>query len=344
MLLHISPARLLRVLISVILAASLFSSCSPPEFEKSCTDGIKNNSETEVDCGGYCPECGTCSDGKRNQGETEIDCGGPCAACPTCTDGLKNGQETGVDCGGPDCLTCPPTCTDGIKNGNETGIDCGGSCPACPTCFDGKKNGTETGIDCGGSCPPCISCTDGIQNGTETGIDCGGSCPPCPSCNDNLKNGDETSIDCGGSCIPCVSNPCALPTSKFRIQHAGQSAVSVQMGTYSGQVSPQISNVFSASAVHNNKTYKLYLYNSGFTLPVPSYLSYRFPLYGSSGKPGNNYWAILQVDGDYYFATDNSAFLNFRYNGSKAYVSTCGLEFKSSSLKDTIIFGFDYQY
>ncbi|MBK7389722.1 MAG: hypothetical protein IPI23_11835 [Bacteroidetes bacterium] len=27
----------------------------------------------------------TCSDGIQNQGETGIDCGGPCAACPTAT-------------------------------------------------------------------------------------------------------------------------------------------------------------------------------------------------------------------------------------------------------------------
>jgi hypothetical protein len=74
-----------------------------------CTDGIKNGSETGVDCGGTCPAC-----------------------APTCTDGVKNGSETGVDCGGT-CPVCAPTCTDGIKNGMETGIDCGGTCPACST-------------------------------------------------------------------------------------------------------------------------------------------------------------------------------------------------------------------
>jgi len=29
----------------------------------------------------------TCSDGIKNQGETGIDCGGPCKPCPTCSDG-----------------------------------------------------------------------------------------------------------------------------------------------------------------------------------------------------------------------------------------------------------------
>lgn len=56
----------------------------------------------------------TCSDGILNNGETEIDCGGPnCEPCkvavtPTCSDGTMNGDETGVDCGGS-CNACPET-------------------------------------------------------------------------------------------------------------------------------------------------------------------------------------------------------------------------------------------
>ena len=42
----------------------------------------------------------TCDDGIENQDETDIDCGGECAPCPTCTDGIKNQNETEIDCGG----------------------------------------------------------------------------------------------------------------------------------------------------------------------------------------------------------------------------------------------------
>jgi hypothetical protein len=52
----------------------------------------------------------TCTDGIKNQGEEEIDCGGPCPACPTCTDGIKNQGELGIDCGGP-CTSCHETCS-----------------------------------------------------------------------------------------------------------------------------------------------------------------------------------------------------------------------------------------
>ncbi|MEM3399272.1 MAG: thrombospondin type 3 repeat-containing protein [Candidatus Micrarchaeia archaeon] len=48
----------------------------------------------------------TCYDGIKNQNETGVDCGGPCEPCPTCYDGIKNQNETGVDCGGP-CPACP---------------------------------------------------------------------------------------------------------------------------------------------------------------------------------------------------------------------------------------------
>ena len=52
----------------------------------------------------------TCSDGIQNNGETGIDCGGPnclpCQVAATCNDGIQNGDETGVDCGGSSCPAC----------------------------------------------------------------------------------------------------------------------------------------------------------------------------------------------------------------------------------------------
>ncbi len=75
----------------------------------------------------------TCTDGIQNQDETGIDCGGSCDPCISCTDGIQNGDETDIDCGGS-CDPCP-TCTDGIQNQDETGIDCGGSCDPCVVPF-----------------------------------------------------------------------------------------------------------------------------------------------------------------------------------------------------------------
>ncbi len=71
-----------------------------------CSDGVQNQGETGIDCGGPCPACASCSDGVQNQGETGVDCGGPCPACASCNDGVQNQGETGIDCGGP-CGACP---------------------------------------------------------------------------------------------------------------------------------------------------------------------------------------------------------------------------------------------
>ncbi|MFN3403808.1 MAG: T9SS type A sorting domain-containing protein [Cytophagaceae bacterium] len=152
-------------------------------FSRSYTDGsfshflgLATNTDT------YCPVYDfRCQNGIKDNGETGIDCGGVCPPCtPTCSDKIKNQNEIGVDCGGV-CAPCPETCSDGIKNQNETAIDCGGVCPACPDpCKNGIRNGNETGIDCGGDCRPCSDfCSDNILNGDELDIDCGGSCKPC---------------------------------------------------------------------------------------------------------------------------------------------------------------------
>ena len=117
--------------------------------------GSFGSSETTNFCLGSGPVA-TCSDGIQNQGETGIDCGGPCTACATCNDGIQNQGETDVDCGGP-CTACP-TCDDGIQNQGETGIDCGGPCSPCggsgSTLLLGSyfETGLDGWIDGGGDC------------------------------------------------------------------------------------------------------------------------------------------------------------------------------------------------
>ncbi len=84
-----------------------------------------------VNTGGDCSPA-TCTDGLRNGTESDVDCGGSCPGCAT-------GKQccAGNDCGALVCQleTCAaPTCTDLVKNGNETDVDCGGgTCPACGT-------------------------------------------------------------------------------------------------------------------------------------------------------------------------------------------------------------------
>jgi hypothetical protein len=73
----------------------------------SCSDGVKNDDETGVDCG--LDSCGPCPDG------------GGCKKPEDCMSGVcKIGK----------CQA--PSCFDQTRNGDEENIDCGGTCNACP--------------------------------------------------------------------------------------------------------------------------------------------------------------------------------------------------------------------
>ncbi|MFB6371814.1 MAG: fibrinogen-like YCDxxxxGGGW domain-containing protein, partial [Bradymonadaceae bacterium] len=210
----------------------------------SCTDGVRNAGETDIDCGG--DACQGCANGKNCR--QDRDCGsgvcraGTCAD-PACTDGVRNGNETGVDCGGPRCEVCEhggrcqknsdcrsgvcdtntcraPTCNDQTRNGDETGVDCGGT--RCGSCAVGEA--CRQGADCESSvCKSgqCASptCSDRTQNGTETDADCGGKdCHPCDvggTCND------------GSDCTTgvCSGNRCASPSCSDGVQNGDESDV-----------------------------------------------------------------------------------------------------------------------
>ena len=74
-----------------------------------CSDGWRNGSETDVDCGGPSPSCARCGtgDGCGVAGDCQsgVCAAGSCQAA-TCGDGVRNGAETDVDCGGPACADC----------------------------------------------------------------------------------------------------------------------------------------------------------------------------------------------------------------------------------------------
>jgi len=187
-----------------------------------CGDNKDNDCNGVIDNG-----CPTCSDGIKNGNESDIDCGGSCGA--TCAD--EKTCNTFSDCVSNRCNfghCAVPTCNDAVRNGNETDIDCGGSCPtkcmlgmscmmasdcadgACmnnicepPSCNDMTRNGTETDIDCGGNCSPCpdmMACA--VPADCMSGACTSGICV-VPTCSDMARNGQETDVDCGGLCSPC---------------------------------------------------------------------------------------------------------------------------------------------
>ena len=170
-----------------------------------CMDGVKNASETDLDCGGgACSKCDVAKGCKTGDDCTTGVCkdtgkGLQCQA-PTNTDGVKNGTETGIDCGGTGNLPC----ADG--QGCVARTDCTSSYCKANVCTaakadDGVQNGDETDVDCGGM-GGSKACSDGLK--CVVGSDCSslvctGLVCQVPSTTDKVKNGTETDVDCGGA-------------------------------------------------------------------------------------------------------------------------------------------------
>lgn len=179
-----------------------------------CSDGVKNQDETDVDCGGA--KCNKCDVGKTCT--ADADCASNscdpatmvCKAGATCGDGVQNGDETDIDCGGGACNTCEigKNCTQDTDCTSNTCDPNSAKCIAAATCSDGIKNQDETDVDCGGAtCNPCALGDTCMQNSDCGTMNCDGTtmtCAPVGNCNDGMKNQDETDIDCGGmTCNAC---------------------------------------------------------------------------------------------------------------------------------------------
>jgi len=132
-------------------------------------------------CSGGSCVAASCSDGIRNQGESAVDCAGPCTTRCAEGDGCSNSADcaSGLSCPPATQRCAPPACQDGLQNGSESGLDCGGTCAGCAA--GGACRGDSdcaTGICSDGSCAT-PSCDDLVRNQDETDIDCGGVCGAC---------------------------------------------------------------------------------------------------------------------------------------------------------------------
>ncbi len=181
------------------------ASSSTGEPAMTCEDGMLNQDETDIDCGGVV--CPACIDGQAclvDEDCTSTVCSEGVCAMPACDDLKPNGVETDVDCGGPDCEPCGDNLACLVGDDCES-LSCVANVCEAATCVDEVKNGGESDIDCGG--PDCDPCPDGgaclmdldCNSGVCTVDICTGA-----TCFDGLLNGEETEIDCGGpACAPC---------------------------------------------------------------------------------------------------------------------------------------------
>jgi hypothetical protein len=199
-----------------------------------CADGMQNNDETDVDCGGMCvldPNDPQNDAGKCDPGEAcliDSDCttntcqGGVCV--DLCINMMQDPGETDDDCGGV-CVEDPndPMNPDGKCISGQLCLvdsDCqshscnvNGLCDPGP-CENLMMDMGETDVDCGDQCvvdpndpmnpagkcfngQTCALDSDCISNMCNAGIcEDGGMCMM-----DNMQNGNETDVDCGGDCV-----------------------------------------------------------------------------------------------------------------------------------------------
>ena len=187
-------------------AAGQTCTCQAPTM----TDGVKNDSETDVDCGGDFVSGGGAN--ASSDGAPLCAVGQACLLGTDCVQGVCNstaGAGLGpVDCPTGDTCACQaPASTDGVQNDSETDVDCGGAllaggapnassdgAPACPA---------DRNCLLGSDCESLVCATGVITTPSANGkaIDCpaGKSCTcQVPAPNDGVKNDSETDIDCGG--------------------------------------------------------------------------------------------------------------------------------------------------
>ena len=180
--------------------------CSKCATGKNCV--VNTDCATNLCSNGICAinSNSTCTNSIKDSTETDVDCGGSCG--PTCQTGklcLRNSDCQGNYCDSTGRCTVP-SCTDAKQNGNETDTDCGGSCEKCELGEDCKSNSDcETGLCKNNVCSKADSCLDGKQGQSETDVDCGGACPTACAKGKSC----ETNADCQQG-LQCLNSVCAV--------------------------------------------------------------------------------------------------------------------------------------
>jgi hypothetical protein len=182
-----------------------------------CHDGLKDGSESDVDCGGSC--AAKCTNGKMCSGSS--DCGDANAICDgahQCCSPSCSGKVCGSDGCGGSCGTCTSTTYPMCNTGGTACVCTNTSCPSplacngtscyCPqgtteSCFDGVDNNCDGLVDCAD--PQCNGvgvCVPTAPGGFSYGyLTTHGSCPGTATA---LYSGVSSPTACTG-CGSCTA-------------------------------------------------------------------------------------------------------------------------------------------
>jgi hypothetical protein len=164
---------------------------------ETCFDGLQNQGEDRIDCGGPCPACACTND-------TQCDDGQFCTGSNTC-DAFGNCQPGSDPCPGQACKEAGNTCVDCIVDADcDDGLFCNG----VETCVNG--NTCLAGLD---PCPfqacddvgdVCLACdNDGTCEPGEDCFNCPGDCisASVPVCGDGVCEAAD-----GENCLTCEAD------------------------------------------------------------------------------------------------------------------------------------------
>lgn len=188
---------------AMVLYSSFYSGVELP----SCSDGIRNQGERGVDCGGPCEESDDCCDnGVKDELEEGIDCDG---VCEPCTELICDGDgacedDRGEDCNNcpEDCMGCEDLCSDGERSAAsaEEGDDCGGYCESL---FDKA---------CDSVCNSDGECDNDLIDYGYTDNEDSENCDDCwcgdEVCDDYERETGECVKDCGAPPARCGDGTC----------------------------------------------------------------------------------------------------------------------------------------
>lgn len=185
-----------------------------------CRNNRKDGSETDIDCGGSCTDCGigkscsidtdcssnfcnssnkcasaSCNDDIRNGKETDVDCGGSCKKCEVDQYCSKNSdcKTNNCDVGSGKCEAVSNKCENDLLDVGETDIDCGGSCPLC---------GIGKSCDSSADCISSAECKNGVCTGKAGDSDGDGVKDDTDNCPDKA-NADQSDVDNDGQGDVC---------------------------------------------------------------------------------------------------------------------------------------------
>ncbi len=352
----------MRTLALSILVISLVAcgkdNKATPDAGGSCTDGILNGDETDVDCGGSCSRDGhKCADTKSCTGASDCEssiCDHGACQVPACGDGIMQAGEMcddgnstlGDGCDDGPMGNCRPTgCGNGAMDPTEecddgnavNGDGCDNNCK-----MTGCGNGVITGVE---------ACDDGNAiNGDgcntacmkEPGFDCAGTTVSVctPICGDGLVVGSESCDDMnatpGDGCDMCqIDLGCGVGETKVVMTKATQTPIPDDGVTELTQTLTLPAGGVTKLAVVANLTHT-YDGDLDLSLEGPTGLTRFLSL--SNGGSGDNYEHTIFDDAAATLIDDGSAPFSGSFRPDDSLATTPGSDFRSTNAVGTWTF------